>query len=235
MSLTTGRGPLSARPAGHFTTAVPTGVVYVEPFPRRVRALKSSAVVVDSDRAVLVHRAGAPPNYAFPPDDVTDAAGEPEPDAPGYVRVSWGAADHWYEEEEEVHQHPRNPYHRVDCLQTTRRLRVTCRGVELVDTTRTVGVYETSLAPRLYVRRQDLAVDVLTPSPTTTYCPYKGTASYWSASVDGTTVADVAWSYEDPYPECGAIAGLLSFDLSRVDVETTLPPWTDDDAAAGAR
>jgi uncharacterized protein (DUF427 family) len=210
-------------------------VVYVEPFPRRVRAVKSGTAVVDSDRAVLVHRPGSPPGYAFPPDDVTGVDREPEPDVPGYVRVGWGAVDRWYEEEEEVYMHPRNPYHRVDCLRTTRRLRVSCRGIELVNTTRTTGVYETSLAPRLYVSRAELTADVLTPSATTTYCPYKGTASHWSAQVKGTTVADVAWSYEDPYPECETIAGLLCFDQSHVDVETSLPPWPDATVAAGAR
>ena len=78
--------------------------------------------------------------------------------------------------------HPRNPYHRVDCVPTARRLRVEVFGDVLVDTTATVGVYETSLAPRLYVSRDELRADVLRPSSTTTYCPYKGTATYWSAA-----------------------------------------------------
>jgi uncharacterized protein (DUF427 family) len=223
VSLTTGRGPLSGDPAGRFNTAVPAGLVYVEPFPRRVRARRATVTVVDSERAVLVHRRGAPPTFAFPLDDVTGVRSEPEPEAPGRVRVAWDSVDAWYEEDEEVFGHPRNPYHRVDCVRTTRRLRVVCRGITLVDTRDTVGVYETSLAPRLYVHPRHLRTDVLVRSATSTYCPYKGTASYWSASVDGGPVVDVAWSYEDPHPECRAIAGHLCFDEARLEVEAELP------------
>ena len=115
--------------------------------------------------------------------------------------------DSWYEEEEQVYAHPRNPYHRVDCMATARRLRVALGDVVIVDTTETTGVYETGLAPRLYVDREQLLVDVLRPSATTTYCPYKGTASYWSAVVGEDVVPDVAWSYQTPYAECQAIAG----------------------------
>ena len=153
VSLTTGRGPLSRNPAGRFSAPVPEGVVYVESFRRRVRGIRDGRTVVDSERVVLVHRPGEPPGYAFPATDVDGAAAEPEPDAPGYVRVPWEAVEEWYEEDERVFGHPRNPYHRVDCVRTSRHLRVEVAGVVLVDTTDTVGVYETALEPRLYVPR----------------------------------------------------------------------------------
>lgn len=223
MSLTTGRGPLSAHPAGRFSAPIPPGVVYVEPFPRRVRATRGGATVVDSERAVLVHRPGRPPAYAFPAADVTGVAAAPEPAAAGHVAVASDAADAWYEEEERVTGHPRNPYHRVDSLRTRRRLRVEVGGVALVDTADTVGVYETSLAPKLYVRPDQVRMDLLERSATTTYCPYKGTAGYWSARVCGELVADVAWSYEDPLPESLPLAGLLSFDPERAAVLADLP------------
>jgi uncharacterized protein (DUF427 family) len=66
-------------------------------------------------------------------------------------------------------------------------------------------------------------MDLLQRSDTTTYCPYKGTASYWSAVIDGVVVDDVAWSYEDPVPESNALRGLLSFDTGRVSVVTDFP------------
>ena len=223
MSLTTGRGPLSARPAGRFSAPIPAGVVYVEPFARRVRATRGGATVVDSERAVLVHRPGRPPAYAFPAADVTGVAHEPEPAAPGLVAVSWDEADAWYEEEERVSGHPRNPYHRVDSLRTARRLRVEVAGETLVDTTDTVGVYETALEPRLYVRPDAVRRDLLIASSTTTYCPYKGTAWYWSAVVGDVVVDDVAWSYEDPLPESLPLARLLSFDEARATVVHDLP------------
>ncbi len=227
MSLTTGRGPLSANPAGRFNKDVPSGLVYVEPFPRRVRAVSAGKTVLDSERVLLVHRPAQPPTYAFPSGDATQVRSEVEPEADGHVRVEWDAVDSWYEEEEQVFMHPRNPYHRVDCIATARRLRVELPGVVIVDTTATIGVYETGLAPRLYVHRGQLLADVLRPSATTTYCPYKGMASYWSAFVGEEVVPDVAWSYETPHPETRAIASHLSFDETRVGVEAALPDWPD--------
>ncbi|OAA28144.1 hypothetical protein UG55_1006117 [Frankia sp. EI5c] len=223
MSLTTGRGPHSARPAGRFSSPVPSPVTYVEPFQRRVRARAGGSVVVDSERVLLVHVPGQPPAYAFPAADVRLPGGEPEPAAPGHVRVPWDAVDEWYEEEERMLGHPRNPYHRIDCLRSTRRLHVSVAGRVLVDTSDTVALYETALAPRLYVHPDQVDRTILRPSPTTTYCPYKGTASYWTAVVDGVVVEDVAWSYEDPLPESSQIAGLLGFDEGRATVEAELP------------
>ena len=222
MSLTTGRGPLSPNRAGRFSAPVPDGVVYVEPFQRRVRAVVGDTTVVDSERALLVHRAGRPPTFAFPRGDVAGVASEPEPEAPGHVVVAWDVPDRWYEEDEQVFGHPRNPYHRIDCIRTSRRLRVTVGEVVLVDTTDTLGLYETALTPKLYVHR-DAAQMELVPSATTSYCPYKGAASWWSAVVDGATVADVAWSYEDPLPESEPIRGLLSFEPAHATVEADLP------------
>ena len=225
MSLSTGRGPLSSKPAGRFNKPVPDGLVYVEPYPRRVRGVSDGRVVVESEGVLLVHRRGLPPTYAFPATDVGQVPSEPEPDAVGYVRIAWDAVNEWYEEEERVFMHPRNPYHRVDCVPTSRWLHVEAEDVVLVDTTTTIGVYETSLPPLLYVSREQLPADVLTPSPTTTYCPYKGTATYWSADVGGKTLTDVAWSYEAPNPECRAIRSHVCFDKDKVGVQTDLPAW----------
>lgn len=137
----------------------------------------------------------AHPAYAFPEEDVAAGKAEPESVAAGYVRVPWDGVDEWYEEEERVFGHPRNPYHRVDCLRSARRLRVEVAGEVLVDATETTGLYESAPEPRLYVRPDQVRTDLLHPSATTTYCPYKGTASYWTAVVGGTVVEDVAWSY----------------------------------------
>jgi uncharacterized protein (DUF427 family) len=223
MSLTTGRGPLSPTPAGRFSAPVPEGVVYLEPFPRRVRARVGDRTVIDTEAALLVHRPGHAPSFAFRSGDVRSLATEPVPEAPDRVTVAWDAVDAWFEEDEQVFYHPRNPYHRVDCVPTSRRLTVTVDGIDLVATDQTTGVYETSLPPRLYVARTEIRMDLLEPSPTTWYCPYKGTASYWSAVVDGRRTEDVAWSYDDPRPECVPIAGMLSFDASRVVLTTDLP------------
>jgi uncharacterized protein (DUF427 family) len=201
---------------------VPDGLVYVEPLRRRVRAVKDGGTVLDTEAVLLVHRPGRPPAYAFPADQVAVAA-QASPDAPGHVTVEWDAVDAWFEEEEQVFGHPKNPYHRVDCLRSRRHLRVEAAGVVLVDTTDTLAVYETALEPRLYVDPGLVRPGVLEPSQTRTYCPYKGTARYWSARVGGTVLPDVAWSYQDPLPESAALAGRLSFDPARVGVHHDLP------------
>jgi uncharacterized protein (DUF427 family) len=223
VSLSTGRGPLSGRPAGRFTAPVPEDVAYIEPFRRRVRGVKDGQTVVDSERVLLVHRAGRPPAYAFPAADVSAVPAQAEPDSPGYVSVGWDAADAWFEEDEQVFGHARNPYHRVDCLRSGRRLRVEAAGVTLVDTTETLAVYETALEPRLYVDPRLVRTDALSLSATHTYCPYKGTASYWTARVGDAVLEDVAWSYEDPLPESTRLGRFLSFDETRVDVHHDLP------------
>jgi uncharacterized protein (DUF427 family) len=231
VSLTTGKGPLSPNPAGRFSRPMPEGVVYVEPFRRRVRGLVGGRTVVDSQRVLLVHRPGSPPGYVFPIADVDGAGSLPdlddEPEAPGHVRVPWDAVEEWYEEEERVHYHPRNPYHRVDCVRTTRHLQVEVAGTVLGDTRDTLGVYETGLEPRLYVRPDEVRRDLLIASTTTTYCPYKGTAWYWTAVVGDVVVEDVAWSYEDPLPESLPLRGMLSFDETRVTLVHDLPPAAD--------
>ena len=228
MSLVAGRGPLGPERAGWFSPPVDGALVYVEPHPRRVQAFRDGVAVIDTEHALLVHRAGEPLGYAFPASAFP--AGEIdclpttfEPAAPGYVRVPWDSVDVWVEEGRELVHYPPNPYHRVDCLPTRRRLRVTVAGTTLVDTDETVIVFETALAPRLYVAPHLVRTDLLRPAETSTYCNYKGYAGYWAAVVGETTVADVAWSYADPRPESAPIKGFFSFDPERAEVIAELP------------
>ncbi len=202
---------------------MPEHVSYIEPFRRRVRATKDGRTLIDSERVLLVHRPGHPPVYAIPESDVHALATRPEAEAPGYVTVEWDAADAWFEEDEQVFGHTRNPYHRVDCLRSGRRLRVVADGLTLVDTTKTLAVFETALEPRLYVHPDEVRTDALEQSDTQTYCPYKGTATYWSARIGDTHVQDVAWSYEDPLPESEPLGHFLSFDETRVTLQHDLP------------
>jgi uncharacterized protein (DUF427 family) len=219
MTLVAGRGPLSSDPAGRFSPAIPTEVVYVEPHPRRVQAFKDGSPVIDTERALLVHRRGRPLSYAFPADAVGDLPAEPEPDAPGFVHVPWDAVDTWLEEGRELVHYPPNPYHRIDCRPTRRRLRVSVNGTALVDTDDTLILFETALAPRLYVDPKHVRTELLRRSETSRYCNYKGFATYWSMG----PIDDVAWSYDEPYPESLPIKGFLSFDEARADVTAQLP------------
>lgn len=225
MSLVAARGPLGADPAGWFVPPLtdPGGTVFVEPHPRRIVAQVGDRTVLDTEHALMVHRSGHALSYAFPADEVGDLVGEPVPEAPGYVHVPWDVVDSWFEEGRELVHYPPNPYHRVDCRPTHRRLRVVAAGTVLVDTTDTVILFETSLAPRLYVDPRHVRTDLLRRTDTTSYCNYKGHATYWSAVVGDETVSDVAWSYPDTLPETSPITGFLSFDETRADVLAELP------------
>jgi uncharacterized protein (DUF427 family) len=179
--------------------------------------------VLDTEAAWLVHRPQCPPTYAFPRGVVGDLPHEPVAEAPGFVQVPWDAADEWIEEGRRLVHYPPNPYHRVDCRPTQRRLRVEAASEVLVDTTDTVILFETALEPKLYAPRSAVRTDLLERSATRTYCNYKGHATYWSAVIGDTVIADVAWSYEDPYPESLAIQGWFSFEPTQVDVAAELP------------
>jgi uncharacterized protein (DUF427 family) len=224
VSLTSGSGPLGLQPAGRFDFERPPTVVYVEPLARRVRGRIGGRTVVDSSSALLVHRSGVAPTYALPADHVDVPTAVPEPAAPGHVLVPWDDVEEWFEEDQQVFLHAINPYHRVECLPTSRQVRVSIGGVVLVDTTAALAVYETALPPRWYVAPDDVRMDVLERSDTTSFCPYKGTATYWSARIDGVLTPDVAWSYDDPLRESERIARHLAFYDERVAVEVGSGP-----------
>jgi uncharacterized protein (DUF427 family) len=223
MTLVAGRGPLSKDPAGWFSSPLPDDLVFVEPHPRRIQAIRNGQMVIDTERALMVHRRDHPLSYAFLADDVGGLPNEPEPEAPGYVHVPWDAVDTWLEEGRKLVHYPPNPYHRIDCRPTNRGLRVIVAGATLVDTTDTVILFETALEPRLYVYPSAVRTDLLRRTATSTYCNYKGYATYWAAVVGDTVVDDVGWSYADPPPECLPIKGYLSFDAARAEVLAGLP------------
>jgi uncharacterized protein (DUF427 family) len=224
MSLVAGSGPLSSDRAGQLIPPVADDVLYIEPHPRRIQAVVGDRTVIDTENVVLVHRRGHPLSYAFAATEVGDLPGTPVPEAPGFVVVPWAAVDSWFEEGRRLVHYPPNPYHRVDCRPTTRRLQVTAAGVTLVDTVDTVILFETALRPRLYVSPALIRTDLLRRSDTSSYCNYKGYATYWNALAGDVLIEDAAWSYEDPLPESLPITGLLSFDETKLDVRADLPP-----------
>lgn len=227
MSLTSAKAPFGSEPAGRFNHPMPGDTVWSEPHLRRVRARKGGQWVIDSQDVWMVHRPMRPTFYAFPADAVPESLSPREvAEVPGYVSVRWSDVDEWWEEDVHlVHNlYPKNPYHRVDCLASSRHLEVSIGDTVLVDTTDTVLVAETAMDPRLYVAKQHVRMDLLSPSDSpATWCSYKGLATYWNATIDGAVLADVAWSYEEPLGESQAIAGMLSFYESKVAVTAELP------------
>jgi uncharacterized protein (DUF427 family) len=208
--------------------------VYVEPWPRRVRALAGHEAIVDSERTVLVYESGRLPRYAFPAEDVSVEA-EPETEVDGYVHVPWEAADRWLEEDEEIIVHPHDPYHRIEVLRSSRLVRVLVNGELLAETSRPRILFETGLPPRYYLPRNDVRMESLEPVDIRTGCAYKGWATYWDAVTSKGRVPAVAWSYPEPLREGELVQDLLCFFQERSEIavevdgavaETPPTPWS---------
>lgn len=137
----------------------------------------------------------------------------------GTVRFDWAATDAWYEEDEQVFVHPRNPYTRVDALRSTRTVRVELEGVVLAESSSPVMVFETGLPTRYYLNRTEIDFQRLVASDTVTACPYKGvTSGYWSVRIGDTVHRDLAWAYDFPTRQLLPITGLVAFYNEKVDV-----------------
>jgi uncharacterized protein (DUF427 family) len=134
-----------------------------------------------------------------------------------YVFV-WKTMDHWFEEDEEVYVHARDPYTRIDVLASSRRVRVEVDGVTVADSTNAFFLFETGLPTRYYLPKTDVRMDLMSPTDLETACPYKGTARYWNLTVDGTTHENIVWGYDAPLPESQKIGGLVAFYNEKVDL-----------------
>src|SRR2546423_8873915 len=117
------------------------------------------------------------------------------------VRLDWSSMSEWFEEDEPVYTHPRDPYTRVDILASSRHIRVEVDGITVADSRRPRILFETGLPPRYYLPLTDMRMDLLRPSDSETHCPYKGTASYWSVDTGRAHHRDIVWTYRFPLPE----------------------------------
>jgi uncharacterized protein (DUF427 family) len=137
----------------------------------------------------------------------------------GTARFEWGALDRWFEEEEEVFVHPRDPYTRVDALRSARHVRIELDGVVLAESSSPVLVFETGLPTRYYLNRTEVDFTHLESSGTVTACPYKGrTSGYWSVRTGGRRHEDLAWAYDFPTRQLLPIAGMIAFYNEKVNV-----------------
>ena len=258
MGLMTGNGPLGRGPAGQFNfePPAPGRAMYLDPSPKRIRAVFAGETIADSTRTLMLHESGHQPVYYFPPEDVradllepsarhtrcpkkgeasyhTIRAGDkaveagawyyPEPLAgaePIKDRIAfyWDRMDQWFEEDEEVFVHPRDPYKRVDVMTSSRHVRVVVDGEVIADTHRPHLLFETGLPTRYYIPQMDVRIELLVKSDTSTQCPYKGRAVYWSIRAGGILHEDLVWSYPFPIPECPKIAQLMAFYNEKLDI-----------------
>jgi uncharacterized protein (DUF427 family) len=138
-------------------------------------------------------------------------------DLGGHVILDFKAFDGWYEEDEPILGHPRDPFHRVDIRRSSRHVRIERDGRLFAESSEPTLVFETNLPVRFYLPRSDLRAEAR-PSARRTRCAYKGEASYLSFELSDGARADLAWTYEEPLPDAGALTGLVAFFDELVDV-----------------
>jgi uncharacterized protein (DUF427 family) len=132
----------------------------------------------------------------------------------GYVIVDFDDFDAWYEEDERNVGHPRDPFHRIDIVHSTRHVRVEHDGELIAESSTPYLLFEPPLPVRYYLPPADVRSDLLAPSDTRTFCAYKGEASYLSLA----SSADVAWFYPAPLREAAEVTGRIAFFNEHVDI-----------------
>lgn len=149
-----------------------------------------------------------------------EAPNEDVPWLKGYLAMYWDRLDRWFDEDEEVFGHLRDPYHRIDVRPSSRRVRVAIGGTEVADTGSAQVLSEGGFPNRYYIPAVDVRVDMFVPSDAASHCPYKGDARYWSRGGDA-PAPDVAWSYPEPFDGALRIADHWCFHGDDVSIEVS--------------
>jgi uncharacterized protein (DUF427 family) len=165
-------------------------------------------------------------------DRVAENAAWSYPDPPAgapplgeYLALFVRALDAWLEEDEPMLGHVRDPYHRVDVVNTSRQVRVALGRTVLADSGRTRVIFETGLPPRWYFPSADVTAE-LVPSELRTVCAYKGEAEYHSVRLGDELYENLAWTYTRPRHDAAGVAGYVAFFNERVDVTVDGEPDT---------
>lgn len=98
----------------------------------------------------------------------------------GYATLEFASVDRWFEEDDPIYAHPRDPYHRVDVLSSSRHVVVRRGATVVAETRRPKLLFETSLPVRYYIPFDDMRIDLLLKSATVSECPYKGDGQHWT-------------------------------------------------------
>jgi uncharacterized protein (DUF427 family) len=105
----------------------------------------------------------------------------------------------------------RAPTHQIREERFTQPVRVEVNGEVVAESTAVIRVKEDRSPDRYYFPRADVRMDKLERTKTTSHCPFKGTASYYTLNAGGEKLTDAVWSYEDPYEEHRGLKDLLAF------------------------
>ena len=214
--------------------------IRVEDSRRRVRALFNGAYVVDTIDAkfvwekpyyptLFVPRSACCDKY-FSGDDTVltitvngrsaQAKAYISGELDGLVKIPFGDMDSWFEEDEEVFVHFKDPYKRIDILPSSRHVQVSVGGVAVADTHSARLLLETSLVTRYYIPKTDVRLDLLKETDLHTSCPYKGIASYYSVELDNKQAfQNIVWWYPTPTMESAKITGLVCFYNEKVEIK----------------
>ena len=242
----------AASPAEQTVRRKPRAEIRLDRTAKRIRAFLAGEILADSTSAQLGYVTGRHPEYLIPASDITwanlvvddvavdDLLGSYRPirsaaggreigrshvDGPanGLASFAFDAMDAWFEEDEQIWFHARDPFRRVEVIESGRQIEITVEGQVVARSSRPRLVTETGLPERWYVPRIDVDWTQLTSSETTSGCQYKGVANWWHVCQTGSDqLADVVWAYERPVPEANKLAGLVSFYAEHAAVETYL-------------
>ncbi|KIJ56074.1 hypothetical protein M422DRAFT_73123 [Sphaerobolus stellatus SS14] len=216
--------------------------------PKRIRVYKAGVCIVDTTKAKLVWRHKWFPHYFFSQDELPkehliptnlgtdeikvydlnlgEKSEKPKEVVQHYVKgpleglfaFKFDAVDSWFEEDEEMYDHPKDPYKRIDILQSSRHVRVEVNGVEIANTQAPRFLYETALPVRTYIPKVDCRLDLFHATSLLTSCPYKGKASYYSVKTPSGIAENVVWWYPNTTLECAPIRSYVCFYDEKVDI-----------------
>jgi uncharacterized protein (DUF427 family) len=194
----------------------------------RVDLLRDAADAVEDDGRRLLSPASPFAMHTMPGESLTVRTGAgdrsaaayrpADRDLDGYVILDFFSFDEWFEEDERIVGHPRDPFKRIDVRRSTRQVRVELDGQTLAESSRPMLLFETGLPTRYYLPREDVRMDLLQPTSTRTFCAYKGEAAYWSLHAGDRVLDDFAWTYEAPLSDAGDVIDRVAFFNERVDM-----------------
>jgi len=136
-----------------------------------------------------------------------------------YMAFYYNKMDDWFEDDEKVYEHLRNPYHGFEILPASNEVIVHSGEEVIAETSEPLILYETGLPPRYYMHPDEVKTEMLGQSEYITHCPYKGNSRHWHLKVNGETIDDAAWSMAKPIGEAKKIADYLCFYPNKVQVE----------------
>jgi len=215
------------RPAGAATDGTGAdgmGVPAMGPAP-----ILDGRPVLDPSIPFAHHSAEGEPFVVRGPDGAEAAAFRLAEGLDGYVVLDFDGFDAWLEEDEPNVGHPRDPFHRIEIVRSSRHVTVEAGGELVAESSRPSLLFEPPLPVRYYLPPEDVRLDRLPPSDTRTTCAYKGHARYLSLPGE----PDVAWTYPSPLREAAEVTDRIAFFNERVDLRVDgellgrpVTPWS---------